>query len=68
MTTGVHMWHELLVALCLLMVIEGLLPFLSPRFWRKMAYNVARLNDRSVRIMGLASMLIGAGILYLVNG
>ena len=62
------MWHDVFVTLCLLMVIEGVLPFLSPRSWRKMAYNVAQLDDSSMRIMGLASMLMGAGVLYLING
>ena len=62
------MWHDVMVALCLLIVIEGILPFLSPKSWRKMAYNVAQLDDRALRIMGLASMLIGLGLLYLVNG
>ena len=62
------MWHEVIVTLCLLMIIEGVLPFLSPKSWRKMAFSVAQLDDRSMRIMGLASMLIGVGLLYLVNG
>ena len=62
------MWHEVIVALCLLVVIEGILPFLNPRLWRKMVFNVAQLDDRQLRIMGLLSMLIGVGLLYLVNG
>ncbi len=62
------MWHDLMVALSLVMVVEGILPFLSPQSWRRMAYSVTQLDDRSMRIMGLASMLIGAGVLYLLNG
>lgn len=62
------MWHDLLVALCLVVIIEGILPFLSPRYWRKIVFNAAQLDDRSLRIMGLASMLIGVGALYLING
>lgn len=62
------MWHDLMVALCLVVVIEGIVPFLSPCSWRKMVLNAAQLDDRSLRIMGLASMLIGVGVLYLING
>jgi uncharacterized protein YjeT (DUF2065 family) len=62
------MWHDVLVVLALVMVIEGLLPFLSPRSWRKMVFSVAQQADRPLRIMGLISMLVGAGILYWVNG
>ena len=62
------MWHDLVVALCMVVIVEGILPFLSPRSWRKMMLNVAQLDDRAMRIMGLISMLIGVGMLSLVNG
>jgi uncharacterized protein YjeT (DUF2065 family) len=62
------MWHEIIVALCLVVIIEGILPFLSPRYWRTMMINVARMNDRALRIMGLVSMLVGVGVLSVVNG
>lgn len=61
------MWHDIAVALCLVFVIEGMVPFISPQQWRKMVFNVAQLDDRSMRIMGLVSMAIGIGLLYLVN-
>ena len=61
------MWHDLAIALCLVFIIEGIMPFINPGGWRKMVFNVARLDDRSMRIMGLVSMLIGLGLLYLVN-
>jgi uncharacterized protein YjeT (DUF2065 family) len=61
------MWHDLAVAICLVFVIEGMMPFISPVRWRKMVFNVAQLDDRSMRIMGLVSMVIGIGLLYLVN-
>lgn len=62
------MWHDLFVALCLVLVVEGILPFLSPASWRKMMLNAVQLNDRPMRVMGLVSMLIGVGLLCLVNG
>ena len=61
------MWHDIAVALCLVFVIEGMMPFISPGQWRKMVLNVAQMDDRSMRIMGLVSMVIGIGLLYLVN-
>lgn len=62
------MFEDLLKAIALLMVIEGIMPFLSPRSWRDWMQQVARLPDMSLRIMGLASMLIGVGLLYWIHG
>ena len=61
------MWHDLLVALSLMFVIEGLLPFAAPRLMRRMLLEMAGQEDRSLRLAGLASMLAGVGLLYLIN-
>jgi hypothetical protein len=61
------MWHDLLLALALMLVIEGLLPFLSPRLMRMMLLEMAQQDDRGLRLVGLVSMLSGVGLLYLVN-
>lgn len=61
------MWHDLLVALCLVLVIEGLLPFINPRGFRQALLMASQFDDRSLRIIGLASMLAGVLLLYLVN-
>jgi hypothetical protein len=61
------MWHDFLVALALVMVIEGILPFLSPDGMRRVMKASLELNDRSLRVGGLVSMLIGVVMLYLVN-
>jgi uncharacterized protein YjeT (DUF2065 family) len=61
------MWHELLVALALLFVIEGIVPFLAPGMMRRMLLEVSRLDNRSLRVSGLVSMLVGVGFLYLFN-
>lgn len=61
------MWHDLLLAVALMLVIEGLLPFLSPRTLRVMLLEMAAQGDRALRIVGLVSMLAGVGLLYLVN-
>ncbi|MEH6357734.1 MAG: DUF2065 domain-containing protein [Pseudomonadales bacterium] len=60
-------WHELLVAGCLMMVLEGIMPFVAPQRWRKLIEYAARTDDRSMRMMGLACMLVGVVLLYLIN-
>lgn len=53
------MWSIFLTAVGLLFVLEGILPFLSPHFWRRVMQQMFILGDRSLRIIGLVSMLIG---------
>tara|TARA_R110002124_G_scaffold63930_3_gene174965 strand:- start:6780 stop:6968 length:189 start_codon:yes stop_codon:yes gene_type:complete len=62
------MWIDLAKAFCLMLVLEGVMPFLAPGRWRNMAALLAQVDDRSMRMMGLFSMLLGAGTLYFVNG
>ncbi|GAB3275201.1 DUF2065 domain-containing protein [Parahaliea aestuarii] len=61
-------WQVFPVALALVLIIEGLLPFLSPASWREMLAAVGRLEDRTIRKIGLGSMLAGLLLLYWVNG
>ena len=61
------MWLDLAQAFCLMLVLEGIMPFLAPSRWRNMASLLAQVADRSMRIMGLVSMLLGAGALYFIN-
>ncbi len=61
------MWHEIWIAACLVLVIEGILPFVSPRSYRSAALSAASLNDSQLRIIGLGSMVVGTALLYLIN-
>lgn len=61
------MWESLLSAFCLMLVIEGILPFLYPHRWRQMVATLANVDDKNLRFMGLVSMLIGLGLLYLLR-
>jgi len=61
------MWQELGIAFCLLLVLEGILPFLYPRHWRGALAQMTQLSDRQLRLMGLASMLLGTALLYLLH-
>lgn len=61
------MWHDLAVAVCLMLVLEGIMPFLAPQRWRKMLLLLDQIDDNTMRIIGLASMLTGTLILLLIN-
>ena len=55
----------LLGAVALMLVLEGLLPFLSPQRWRAMFQRATQLSDGQIRFVGLSSMLIGVVLLLL---
>ena len=61
------MWHELAVACCLMLVIEGIIPFISPARWRKMLLMLDQIDDNTMRIIGLGSMLTGTVLLLMIN-
>jgi uncharacterized protein YjeT (DUF2065 family) len=60
-------WQSLLTALCLVLVIEGIIPFANPGRWRKIVVTMAQVSDQQLRIMGLLSMAIGLVVLYLIR-
>ncbi len=59
------LWDALFGAFALMLVVEGLLPFLSPPSWRRVFERAMRLTDGQIRFLGLSSMLAGLLILYL---
>lgn len=61
------MTQDVLIALCLVLVLEGILPFLMPEQWREAMRSATALDNRSLRMIGLASMLAGTLLLYLVH-
>jgi uncharacterized protein YjeT (DUF2065 family) len=63
----VDFWQVLPVAIALVFIIEGMLPFISPNRWRAMLAVAEQMDDRMIRNIGLGSMLFGVGILYLVH-
>jgi len=60
------MGTTLLMAFALMLVIEGLLPFLAPNVWRETFRRILQLSDGQIRFFGLTSMLAGL-ILLLVS-
>jgi len=63
----VDFWQVLPVAIALVFIIEGVLPFISPNHWRAMLAVAAQMDDRMIRNIGLGSMLFGVVILYVVH-
>ncbi len=61
------MWNDLWVALALMLVLEGIVPFLSPDTLRRMLVTMMQMDNRSLRIAGLISMLAGVALLYVVR-
>lgn len=61
-------WNDLLAAIALYLVIEGLLPFASPAGWRQGLLLISRMRDSQLRLFGLVSIAAGLALLWLVRG
>ena len=61
-------WPDFAAALGLLLVIEGILPFLSPPGLRRAYERLASMNDAALRVAGATSMIAGLAVLWLVRG
>ena len=57
----------LMTAVALMLVIEGLLPFLLPTIWRDAFRRLTEMSDGQIRFVGLSSMLAGLLLLFLTN-
>ena len=53
------MTNSLLIAFALMLVLEGLVPFLAPSTWRDSFRRLIQLTDGQIRFIGLTSMLVG---------
>ena len=61
------MWHDFLAAIALVLVIEGIIPFINPGAMRRALLKMIEMNDQSLRFAGLTSMIIGVILLYVVR-
>ncbi|MDZ7621462.1 MAG: DUF2065 domain-containing protein [Candidatus Competibacteraceae bacterium] len=61
------MWSDLLAAFGLMLVLEGILPFLNPRALRQALLQIAQLEDRVLRFVGLIGMALGLLVLYFLR-
>ena len=64
MDSGSSFSDLLLGAFALMLVVEGILPFVSPVRWRGVFERAMRLSDGQIRFIGLCSMLAGLAMLY----
>jgi len=61
------MGNSLLIAVALILIIEGVLPFLNPAALRRSLLRISEMDDRTLRSGGLISMVVGVLLLYWVN-
>ena len=59
------LWDILLAAVALMLVVEGLLPFLSPQIWRQMFERATRMSDGQIRFLGMTCMVAGVALMLL---
>lgn len=60
-------WSYFFTSIAVLLVAEGIMPFLSPMRWRKFVHHLILQSDGKLRIMGFISMLIGMMIMLFVH-
>ncbi|MGR8948056.1 MAG: DUF2065 domain-containing protein [Gammaproteobacteria bacterium] len=61
------MWHDLLAAIALVLVIEGMFPFLNPARFKRHLAMMLQMEERTLRNIGLGSMVAGIILLYVVR-
>jgi uncharacterized protein YjeT (DUF2065 family) len=64
---GETWWSDLAAALALVLVLEGITPFLNPSGLRDSLRMVLEMDDKTLRLIGLFSMLSGLALLYMVR-
>jgi uncharacterized protein YjeT (DUF2065 family) len=60
-------FSDLLAALALVFVLEGLVPFINPEGMRKVYLLAAQMDNQIIRFLGVTSMLVGVVLLYIVR-
>ncbi|GGK79608.1 DUF2065 domain-containing protein [Amphritea balenae] len=60
-------WHQLLIGFCMMLVLEGIVPFLYPQRWRNLVHQLGLVSNRGLRITGFISMMAGVILLYIFN-
>ena len=61
------MGGDLLTALALVLIIEGLLPGIAPAIWIRVMHDAAKLGPQGIRVVGIISMLSGALLLFILT-
>ncbi|MET1256640.1 DUF2065 domain-containing protein [Aliikangiella maris] len=61
------MVNELWIALAIALILEGMIPFLTPQGWRDIVTKIASLSNKNIRIMGLVVMMTGLLLLTVLR-
>lgn len=61
------MGTTLVMALALMLILEGVLPFLAPNLWRDAFRRITQMSDGQIRFVGLSSMLVGVLLLFFLS-
>lgn len=61
------MLHYWLLGLAMMLVIEGMLPFVLPELWRETFRKLVTLSDGQLRFVGITAMLAGLLLLYWIK-
>ncbi len=61
------MWQDILTAVSLFLIIEGMVPFIGPNFYRQAVLRIAQMDDNGLRVTGLTIASVGIFILYIVR-
>jgi uncharacterized protein YjeT (DUF2065 family) len=57
------MSNNILIAFALMLVLEGIVPFIAPKAWRETFRRLMQFSDGQIRFIGLTSMLVGLVVL-----
>jgi len=60
-------WSEILTAVALVLVLEGILPFVGPDRYKQLVAQIVRLSDNQLRMFGLSTMIAGLLLLFFVR-
>ncbi len=61
------MLQSLAIAFCLMLIIEGIVPFIAPQLWRSLLLMLKDLDDNQMRLFGLVLMISGTTLLLIIN-
>jgi len=61
------MWQDILTAISLYLIIEGMIPFIGPNLFRQSVLRIAQMDDNGLRLTGLTVASVGVIMLYIVR-
>ena len=61
------MLQNFVIAFCLMLIIEGMIPFIAPDRWRSLILMLQDMSNNQIRLLGLVLMLSGTALLLIIN-